>query len=177
MIIRISDLPTTGLEVKDKLPLPAFNERLSAGDSHGIVFTEGLDVQLTVYKSPSGAETKGNVKATYRQPCARCTDGVERSLELPINYILQPRPVTAAFKDSELYEDDIGITYYDGDHVNLEELIQETIILSLSIFWSPDENEKGDCSVCHKNIRANFNKTTEKTKGTSLGDLLKKAGV
>jgi len=177
MKIRLSDIPTAGLSVTDTIPAEGLNERLSTGSNHGLVFTQGLDVSLTVFKSPNGAETKGKVTSRYRQPCARCADGIERELELPTNYILQQRPDELRGIDSEEYEDDIGITFYDGEHIDLEDLIQESIILSLSIYWHPEEDEEGKCLHCHKLVQPPRSSKPKQSGVASLGDLMKKAGL
>ena len=179
MKIRLTDIPAAGMPVAEVLPEGALNERLATGSSHGIEFLQGLDVSLTIFKSPSGAETKGRVTSRYRQPCARCADGVERDLELPTNYILQQRPAELRGEITEEYEDDIGITFYDGEHIELDDLIQETIILSLSIYWHPEEDCDGKCEHCHKLVRGPISDEQKKkpTVGASLGDLIKKAGL
>ena len=179
MKIRLTDIPAAGLPVAEVLPQEALNERLSSGSSYGFEFIQGLDVSLTVFKTPNGAETKGRVTSRYRQPCARCADGIERDLELPTNYILQQRPNELRGAITEEYEDDIGITFYDGEHIELDDLIQETIILSLSIYWHPEEDSEGKCQLCHKLVRGPAADAQKKkgVTGPSLGDLIKKAGL
>jgi uncharacterized metal-binding protein YceD (DUF177 family) len=177
MKIRLSDIPKTGLPVTETLPRQILNERISGGSDHGIVFTEDLHVNLIVTKSTSGAETKGSVTSRYLQPCSRCAEGLERALELKTNYILQPRPEVIKGNEEEQYEDDVGITYYDGEHIDLDDLIQETIILSLSLYWHPGEDREGKCTHCHQQVVNITPKKVEATKGTKLSDLLNKAGV
>lgn len=174
--IRLTDIPATGLTVEEVIPPEALNERLKIGNDQGFSFTEGLAVSLKVFKTPNGAETKGVVSTRYRQPCARCADGVERELSLNTNYILQQRPEMRRGHEAEEYEDDIGITYYDGEHIDLDDLIHETIILSLSTYWHPEEDATGKCGFCKRDVHAPV-KVKPSAQGTSLSDLLKKAGV
>ncbi len=178
MKIRLTDIPADGLDIQESIPPTELNERLSTGNNHGIQFIDPLNVTLTVYKSPNGAETKGTVTSRYRQPCARCIEGVERPLTIETNYYLQQRPDVLRGHETEEYEDDIGITFYDGEHIDLDDLIQESIILSLSIYWHPDEDSNGKCTLCKKDIH-NLQPNAEKksAKGVSLQDLLKKAGI
>ena len=176
MKIRLTDIPTAGLTISETIPPDALNERLKVGNDQGFSFVEGLNVSLKVFKTATGAETKGSVTSRYRQPCARCADGVERELVLDTNYILQQRPDIIRGHEAEEYEDDIGITYYDGEHIDLDDLIQETIILSLSIYWHPDEDKNGNCGFCKRNVNAP-EKAKPAVSGISLNELLKKAGV
>ena len=169
MKIRISTIAPQGLKVKDKLPLDALNARMQEGSGNNILFTAAPEVELTMFRTGNGAESKGTIKTAYRQPCSRCMDEIERTVELPANFLLAPRP---ADKD-ESYEDDVGISYYEGDHVDLEDLIQETLILSLDQFWHPPVDESGCCQHCHRNFNAELKNEPEKP--ATLGALLEQA--
>jgi uncharacterized metal-binding protein YceD (DUF177 family) len=177
MKIRLTDIPITGLPVAEILSKAALNQRLSEGDNHGIEFIDDLDVRLTVYRSAGGAETKGTVRSKYRQPCSRCAEAKERTLELATSFLLQPRPVTLEGERLDECEDDVGISYFDGEHVDLEDLIHETIILSLSLYWHPEEDSAGKCTLCPRMTRTKPVQSVQEPGETVLGALFKKAGI
>lgn len=180
MKIRISDLPAQGLEVKTTMALEPLNERLKQGENHGILFTQEPQVEIVVTKSSTGAETKGFVRSRYKQPCSRCMVEVDREIELEANFILQPKPEDLMELGEEEISD-IGIVYFEGEHVDLEDVFQESLILALSIFWSPPSDAKGNCSICslsEKEIKKKLQAGDSTHAGkVSLGDLFKKAGV
>lgn len=164
MRIRISTIPADGLKIVDKIPVTDLNRRLNEGHESEISFLADPAVDLTVHRNPNGAETKGKVVAAYKQPCARCDDRIGREIELPVDYILKRR-----LEETE-GEDDIGIAYFEGDHFDLEELIQETLILALSLYWSPPLDESEGCTACPRSFAA----PAEGGAGTvTMGDLLK----
>ena len=177
MKIRISDIPHTGLKVNDILPLEALNARMSSGDNKDIIFTEAPKVDLIVLHTEGGAETQGKVQTKYRQECSRCLENMDRSLEIPANFILQPKPSpeeTAENVDAS-YVDDVGVSYFEGDHIDLEDLLQEALILALTLYWAPACDQKGNCSQCGLH-RSKF-ELYDDPPGNSLGKLLKKAGL
>ncbi|MBN8549485.1 MAG: DUF177 domain-containing protein [Deltaproteobacteria bacterium] len=177
MKVRISDIPHTGLKVNDILPLDALNARMQLGDSKDIVFTEAPRVDLVVMHTQSGAETKGTVRTKFKQECSRCLENMERPLEIPANFILQPKPEAGAEPEDPdaSYVDDVGISFFEGDHIDLEDLLQEALILSMTIYWSPPCDQKGNCTQCGIN-RSKF-ESYDDPPGNSLGKLFKKAGL
>ncbi len=174
--MRISDIPHTGLTIEDKLALEPINERMAEGRGQDIRFTVAPEVSLVATKTMTGAELRGTIRTRIAQQCSRCCDPVERQLEIPINTILQS-------KDEELFgegddssqEEDIGVLYFKGDHVDLEELLYESLILPLSLYWSPECDAKGNCSLCFKGLPAT--EEVQEVAKNSLGNLFKRAGL
>lgn len=180
MRISLKEIPPQGLPIDTTISLEALNMRLQEGNSHGIIFTQEPHITLTVFGTADGAQTKGTIRSRYRQPCSLCTDELERDLELSADFYLRPKPEERSEFDEEEYEDDIGIIYYENEEVNLEEVIQESLILSLSIYWQPPRDAKGNCSICtltFEQVQKKLGTNLEKPERVTLGALFKKAGV
>lgn len=167
MKIRLSDLSPAGLQIRDSISLEALNGRLQEGRGSDIMFCSKPEVELLVTGSASGGEAVGTIKADYTQPCARCSVGCSRQATAKFRFILKQR--TPA---EESASDDIGLIYFDGDKVDLEESLQESLILCLSLFWSPDLDSSGKCSQCGVNFGS---EAKEKSGGTNFGALLNAA--
>ena len=151
MKIRVSDIGAAGLKVNDTIPLEPLNSRMNEACHNDILFTENPDVEVMVHRTPSGAQVKGFAKAKYTQPCSLCLEDLERQAEVKIDYVFQrknPLELSAKNEKDYSYYDDIGICYFSGEHIELEELIQESLILSLDQYWRPPQTEKGSCSIC-----------------------------
>ncbi len=178
MKVRISDIPHTGLKVSDILPLDALNARMSSGRGRDIVFTEAPRVDLLVSKTQSGAETKGWIRSKYRQQCARCLDEHDRPLDIQANLTLHHKPAAEEIPENveASFTDDVGISYFEGDSIDLEDILQEMLILSLSLYWAPECDKSGNCTVCGLN-RDRFEMHEDKPAKNNLGSLLKKAGI
>src|SRR5262245_752086 len=110
--VRLSDIPANGLKIADCLPLEALNARMDEGSSNDIYFKSAPQIELTVYRTLSGAEIRGWIKAVCQQPCGRCLKSIQNELKLPTDYILK-----SAGEQEE--SDDLGILYYQGEHIDL----------------------------------------------------------
>lgn len=179
MRIRVSDIGRNGLEVNDTIPLKPLNDRMNEGKGNNIVFLTDPSVKMTVRQTASGAETRGSISARYSQPCAWCAENIERDLEVEANFIFQRMPDAPADGDSDEAEngrfmDDIGINFFSDDQIELDDLIQETLILALDPFWKPPLLDDGTCSICGKKVEVEREPAPGKV---NLADLLKKAGV
>lgn len=166
MRVRISTISPGGLPIRDTIPARSLNARMTEGRQHDFVFIEDPLVEVTLYHHPNGAESKGKVTGRYQQRCGRCTLDVPREIEARLDYILKPKP------EGRSWEDDVGIAYYDNDHIELEDLVQEALILSLDVFWSPPLKADGSCTHCNKQESEVYG---EEEATQSLGDLLKRA--
>lgn len=174
MRIRISDLPLEGLTVAETIPLEPLNARLLEGQGSDIRFTTPPEVHIRISRTPDGAETKGTVSSKYLQPCGRCALEIERDLTVDFNFILKPKPVASQVRNTGEFDDDLGILFFEGEHIDLESTVQESLIVALSQFWSPPIDAEGRCTKCGK--KADISVVSIGGKA-SLGELLKKAGV
>lgn len=161
MEIKISAIPNSGLEIKGKLSLESLNSRIEQGDSAGIVFLSEPSVDLKVTREIQGANIKGTISSTYRQPCSRCDEPLEEPLLVNIDWTLKPKVAGQDF-------DDLGVVTYEGDRLDLRDPLEEAIILHLSPYLLPKlEDEK--CTRCGKDCPK---VVWGKSEGNQLGDLL-----
>lgn len=164
------------MSIDGTVPLEALNLRLKAGsEGQEIAFEAAPKVAITLTRTLGGIMVKGSVTGTCKQDCSTCADPVSHPLDIPIDWILQTSGDRAG-PDDEL--DDPGVIVYEGDHIDLEEHLQEALILNLSPFWHPPRDKQDRCTVCKRDcsISAWESKESAKSQGKrSLGDLLKGA--
>lgn len=169
--VKVSTLPSQGLKIKDTMDLAALNDRLNLGRDNDIVFVVAPELDLHISKSAAGANSKGTIRTCYKQPCGLCLDNIERKLELDANFIFSPIPDD----ESLINYDDAGTFYYKEDLIDLEDVMQESLILALSPFWQAPKDKQGNCSICGKRPVEGF--IEEGPQANNLGLLLKRAGI
>lgn len=173
MKIRLGDISSEGLSIAGHISLEALNARLQEGRGTDITFISAPDVNVTITGSASDANVTGRASAKYTQPCSRCAEDRTRVAEAKLKFTLKPKPT-----DGSVDSDDIGIIYFDGDRVDLEEAIQEALILTLSIYWSPDLDKSSKCLECKQSFAASEEKTeSARTLGALILEAKKKSGV
>jgi uncharacterized metal-binding protein YceD (DUF177 family) len=170
MKIRVTDLKPEGRQIKDTLSIDKLNARLSQGRTVDIVFIDPPVVELEIVPTINGAQTSGTVRTAYTQECARCLDPVRREVSVPADFCLQRTEPGVEITAEEASAE--GVCFFDGDYVDLEELLQENLLLSLSLYWQPERDACGSCVVCKRNPTKQLETAGEPN--VTLGHVLKR---
>jgi uncharacterized metal-binding protein YceD (DUF177 family) len=167
MIIRVSEIPPEGRIINETISLTTLNDRMAEGQGNDIVFLEPPTVSLNITHTRDGLQAAGKAESVYQQPCAYCLETIKQKIAVDFDFILKPAGTRSA---RSVEEDDPNLLYYEGQEIDLEEVIQESLILALSPFLRPERDPEGRCLECGMNLKERFG---EKLKhGTRLGDLL-----
>jgi uncharacterized metal-binding protein YceD (DUF177 family) len=70
------------------------------------------------------------------------------------------------------------VIVYEGDHVDLEEPLQESLILTINPFWHPERDANDRCTYCKRDCTSRVwgeEKQEGGQKSSSFGNLLKGA--
>lgn len=81
-------------------------------------------------------QIKGELVLSYVLTCSRCVAEQERSERLPVRWTLLPKRTldTRRLRDDEEVElstDDLDVSFYEGDEIDLGELVREALLLEL----------------------------------------------
>lgn len=183
MKVLVTTIPFTGMKIEAPISRDALNARLREGsDGNMVTFEDAPVADLTLTRTHGGVIVKGIISGTCKQDCSSCGDLVAHEAHASIDWILQGNADRAA-PDDDL--DDPGVIVYQGEHVDLEEHLQEALILSLSPFWHPPRDKQERCTVCQRDCsrklwRAGENKPSDPSGAqpqstSSFGKLLKGA--
>ena len=180
MQIRVSDLQPEGTIVSETLSLESINERMNLSPQNEILFLKEPEVTVKVRSAPGGAEVVGIVKSLYQQPCGVCVEPLELPLEVDLHFTLKPAETQEPASDEEALQDDVGILTYQGEHIDLEEVVQEALILKIDPYYSPPRKKDGTCTSCGKCPKESFQVLEDApesatTDTVSFGDLLEAA--
>lgn len=142
---------------------------MNEAKGNDIVFLIAPVIDVHLRPEKGGIELSGSVQSRYSQPCSRCLEEVETEISTKLQVTLKAkdsRPGVDRLTTSAEWADGIGIVYYDGEHIDLEDIVQESLILGLSPFGPEHPSCKGVPSL-----------GGEKEDKPTLGDLLKRAGI
>src|SRR5207253_6272284 len=85
--------------------------------------------------------------------CSRCAEDYDFELDHPFAFVLAPRAAAGA-EAAELSEDDLALSYYEGDEIDLTPLVHEQTILALPTRPLCGESCRGLCPRCGANLNA-----------------------
>ncbi len=163
------------MKIDAPIGLDSLNNRLKTGDEEAsIVFESAPMADLTLTRTHGGIMVKGLLVGTCQQVCSTCADPVSHEVSARIDWILQTASDRAG-PDDEI--EDTGVIVYEGDHIDLEEPLQEALILNLSPFWHPPRDSRDRCTACNKDCSKKLWKAQEQESkaATSFGALFKNA--
>jgi len=118
-------------------------------DEAELELVEPVEVEGRVRRKPAGeVELNGSLRSKVAVPCARCL----KAVELPIEVVFSERFVPAvAWRDQEQHElnqEDLNLAAFDGQGIELDDLVKEEVLLALpaQVLCRPDC--QGLCPVC-----------------------------
>lgn len=151
MIIDLSSLEKNSLDFEFSL---AASEIDLEHDNAKLINPVTAKGNLT--KRTAQTDVEGEVSAEIEIDCTRCLQKTENRLKIPFNVVFVTPENYSEAKETELRGEDLDVSIYEGDQINLTELVREQILLNLPVQVFCREDCQGLCEKCG----ANLNKTT-----------------
>ena len=156
MYLRIEQIKEEGLaldfEEKHEV-FPVLSEMTDRGECN---FIDPIRAALRATRIDDMIEVKGEINTFVRLPCGRCLKEYETPLKSRF-HLMYTYQVMDAQEDNEQGEIEIsaaemGLIYFEGENINLQDGIQGQVIMSLRVraLWS--KNCKGLCSSCGNDL-------------------------
>ena len=158
--ITVSNIPEEGLHLRFSKSGEWFDQSLPAGDDCGLHIRK-IDVQCLVEKVLKNVSIKGRIETGGELECSRCLEPFNFPVEIEFKYVLTP--VEDLVEDElELTYEDLEYGHYNGDTIDLDQLIVEQVMLQVPIKPLCADSCKGLCPICGINLnRESCNHTVE----------------
>jgi uncharacterized protein len=113
------------------------------GDFH---FPPAVNAHVLYYRSGQELFFQGSVSGAVEGTCSRCLKDYSLPVEKEFNLVLLPDPL--GLKSRELNRDEMGLSYYSTEEIDLAPLIREQVLLALPIRPLCDDQCRGLCASC-----------------------------
>jgi uncharacterized protein len=153
MKIALDDIKALPKELSYTEDVNDLNARLDRGVRDYRV-ARGLDVAVEYYRSGLDVFFRGALRGEVLGTCARCCEEYPFGVDHPFVFVLAPR-AAAVDEGARLTPDDMALSYYEGEEIDLTPLVHEQIILALPTRPLCDEACRGLCARCGANLNAN----------------------
>ena len=148
--INVVTIPEEGLKYILSEDGSRFKECLT--DTANTDFTlRKVDVDCLITKTSTTVFIKGKLSAIIKSYCSRCLEDVSVPIGGNFAYTLIPAKAETR-EDVELTAEELEISHYQGDFIDLTSIICEQIILQIPIKTLCREECKGLCSGCSINL-------------------------
>ena len=96
----------------------------------------------------------GKLATQVELRCARCLEPVTRDLVSSFDLLYRPLGVDAGPHERSVGDADLEIGYYEGDGLELEDVLKEQVLLAVPIKAVCREDCRGLCPHCGSNLNA-----------------------
>ncbi len=114
----------------------------------------GLEIDLEATRSGSAVRVLGNVQGTFSYACGRCMSEREYELDEDVEFVVLSRAAWEASyegaSEMELDADDLDVSFYEGDEIDLAPLVREAVILELPSYPRCPEDLRDDCDAAYE---------------------------
>lgn len=94
---------------------------------------------------------RGNLHVTVAAPCDRCLEPVSLPIQSPFDLVYMPASEAAKGGEEEIDDAAVEVGFYEGNGVQLNDVLREVILLALPMQLVCNESCKGICPVCGQN--------------------------
>lgn len=152
MLIKIRDIPDSGLALRLPLGQDLLKDALTSLDGDAVRSHADADVSLSCIGD--NIFLQGAISGVVMVPCVRCLVEVRTPVRVPLKMIFTPEgePV----EDKAKPDEDVEFATHDGVRILLEDLLREALILAIPMTQLCRADCKGLCAVCggDRNARA-----------------------
>ncbi len=93
----------------------------------------------------------GHLRVALQLECDRCLAPIALVVDSPIDLVYEPLPETVPGQELELHAGDIDLGFYEGEGMELNDVLREQVLLDFPSRALCAEECKGLCPVCGVN--------------------------
>jgi len=147
--ISIRDIGADPGELAYEEPTAGLNALLQRGAGRDYECPAAMHVRLEYYRAKQELFFAGTLSGAMTAHCARCLEEFTLAVQRPFRFVLVPH---REHKDeTELEEEDLDLSFYQGEEVDLSPLVREQILLALPTRPLCRDNCLGLCPLCGAN--------------------------
>lgn len=152
MKISIDEIPQTPKEIDFSENVEELNQIYSRDNNPDFGIPPSLDVHLAYYRSGPEIYLSGYFCGAFTGHCGRCLEEFDFSLDKTFDIVLTPEPKRSGHGAAELHRDELGLSYYASEEIDLAPLIAEQVVLALPTRPLCSEDCRGLCGNCGANL-------------------------
>jgi uncharacterized protein len=121
----------------------------SEGDDFRVV--SPVDFAADVHKDGRKFRLVGSVAGTLETPCSRCLEPYTFPVKASFDLLFLPHADAPVEGETEVNDDDVGVSFYRDDEINLGEVMREQFYLAMPMKPLCRADCQGLCPVCGNN--------------------------
>lgn len=152
MKISVDEVPQSPKEISFSESVEELNEIYRRSKNPDFEFPPLLEVDLVYYRAGAELFFSGHFRGRFTGCCGRCLERFSFDWIKGFEFVLTPGPAKTERGAEELRGDELGLSYYSTDEIDLAPLIMEQVMLTLPTRPLCSESCRGLCSGCGANL-------------------------
>ena len=107
-----------------------------------------VDLDVEIHKDATKVRVTGRVGTTLQLDCGRCLEPFDIPLDAAFDALFLPAVANAGAGEQEVADEDLGVSFYKDETLDLSELMREQFYLALPMKPLCRPDCKGLCPVC-----------------------------
>jgi uncharacterized protein len=120
-------------------------------DKEDFRVTAPVEFKAQVTKDAQKVRLTGRVRATLETTCGRCLEAFSIPVDAPFDLMFMPASDEPETREKEVSADDVGVSFYQDDGIDLAEVMREQFFLALPMKPLCRPDCQGLCPVCGVN--------------------------
>ena len=157
MEVFIDDVPEEGLTLNVTTDDQWFLEVVKEAIPDHFVKGDSAKLVVTLIKCEDNISITGEVTLRSHPNCDRCLKAYLEEKKIPFHVVMAPlfeserQRENESEVEKELVRDDMEFSYYEGDRIDMSDIVREQIVLDEPLKHLCSEDCKGICQHCGKN--------------------------
>ena len=152
MKIPVEQITQSPKEVKFSERIEKLNSLFAKEKYRDFQFPPMLDGTLVYYRLGQELFFHGAFGGKFEGYCSRCLTDYSFKVEKEFDLVLVPSPSRSERRIEELKREELGLSYYSTDMIELAPLIEEQVLLALPTRPLCREDCQGLCGGCGANL-------------------------
>jgi uncharacterized protein len=178
MLIRVDEIPEAGRTLRFHWDQEKLEQFVPPDDPFGIKLSRPINVVLDVNRRTDHIRVEGRIEGALDVTCHRCLSVFSYPIDERVDVYLVEEDPDAREDEKELEADELLHEFFDGEVIDIDQLVAEQIFLSLPVKVLCSEECKGICPRCGVNLNEEACRCKSDAKGSPFTKLASiKAGL
>jgi uncharacterized protein len=152
MRVRIDEIPESGRTLRFHWDEDRLSQFLPSGDPFNLKLLRPVNVVLNLDRYPDHTRITGQIEGSLEVSCHRCLGRFQLPLNEPVDIYLVADQRVPKDEEKELVPDELAYEFFDGEVIEVDQLVAEQIFLTLPVKLLCSEDCRGICPGCGANL-------------------------
>lgn len=148
MRIRVDEIPESGRTLRFHWDQEKLSQFVPPDDPFQLKLVHSVNVVLTVNRRTDHIRIEGRIEGELEVMCHRCLKPFSYPLNEAVDVYLIEEDKAAEMDEKELESDELQYEFFDGEVIEVDQLVAEQIFLALPVKVLCSEDCKGICPGC-----------------------------